>query len=177
MTNRDKQIKNYEGWFERAAPIILTRAGCGAAYVALQEAKNKLPGCRLDVLFVKGPAAEISTNDEGDEYEDDHAAQLIFTLSTKREQTQPMLIEGVKTLHQEWASLIRAAFDFKENPFKDLFPFYTVTALREGQNARDLDFNFWMDYTRIPIELRFGVNSNAWRVTDAQVAAYGQIAA
>lgn len=177
MTPRDKQIKNFEGWFERAAPIILNRAGCNQAFVAQQVMQARLPASRIDMLFVKGPAAEIALNDEGAEYEDDHAAQLIFTLSTKREQSQPMVIDGVRTLHQEWAATVRAALDFKEHPFKDLFPFYTVTQIREGQNARDLDFNFWMDYTRIPIELRFGINSNAWRMTDAEVAAFGQIAA
>jgi hypothetical protein len=176
MNNRDIQIKNYEGWFQRAAPVILTRAGCSQLHVAQRVLSAKLPATRIDILFVKGPAAEISVNDNGDEYEDDIAARLILTLSTKREQSQPVLIDGVQGLHEEWAAQIRAAIDFKENPFKNLLPFYTVTHIREGQNDRDLDLSFWMDYTRIPFDLRFSVHSGACNMTDAQIAAFSAAA-
>lgn len=164
MTTRDIQIKNYSGWFERAEAIILARAGCGTAFVSQQVSQHKLPASRIDYLFIKGPAGEISLNDEQDEVEDDIQGRIIFTLSTKREKTQQSLIDGVKTLHEDWAARIRAAHEFKENPFKDLLPFYTVLQTREGQNDRDLDLNFWVDYTRIPIDVRFSVNSNAWSI-------------
>jgi hypothetical protein len=162
MTARDIQIKNYEGWFQRAAGLILARAGIGAAFLAQEAQRSKLPASRIDVLFIKGPAAEISTNDQGDEIEDDHSARLIFTLSTKREQAQIAPLDGVKNLHEHWAATLRAAFEFKADPFRGLLPFYTVTHLREGQNDRDLDLNFWLDYTRLPLDLRFSIHGNAW---------------
>jgi len=169
MNNRDIQIRNYEGWLQRAAAIRLQRAGIGQAFIAQQVAQSRVPASRVDVLFIKGPAAEIEINDQGDEFEDDHAARLIFTLSTKREQTQVAPLDGVKTLHELWASTLRSAFDFKEDPFRGLLPFYTVTHLREGQNDRDIDFNFWVDFTRIPIDLRFSIHSNAWSIPETDL--------
>ena len=172
MNIRDIQIKNYTGWLERAAPIVLARAGCGTVYVSQEVTRAKLPASRIDVMAIKGPAGEICVNEHGEEYPDDIPIRLIYTLSTKREQARPELPEGVKTLHEDWASRIRAAHEFKENPFGGLLPFYTVTKLDEGQNDRDLDLNFWQDYTRIPIDVRITINADAWRMSDADLSAF-----
>lgn len=162
MNNRDKQIKNPEGWFQRAGAQILATAGRGQVFVGQEVIKQKLPASRIELLFIKGPGAEIDVNDLGDQYEDDIAGRLIFTLVTRREESQVSLLEGVKTLHEDWAATVRAAMDFKEDPFHGLLPFYTVNQIGEGQNDRDLDLNFWLDYTRIPFDLRYTINQDAW---------------
>ncbi len=172
MSPRDIQIKNYEGWFQRAVRRILVRAGCGEVHLADRITMGKLPASRIDVLFIKGPAGEISLSDQGDETQDDIAGRLLITIATKREQTQAQLPEGVQGLHEDWAARVRAALAFKENPFGGLLPFYTVTQIGEGQDDRDLDLNFWQDFTRLSFELRYSINGGAWNLTDAQVAAF-----
>jgi hypothetical protein len=173
MNNRDIQIKNAAGWFQRAGARILSRAGCGAVQVAQQAVTRKLPASRLDLLFIKGPSSEQPLNDQGDLYADDTAGRFIITISTKREQAQPVLIEGVQTFHEEMAARVGAALDFKENPFEGMLPFYQVNQIDEAGHDRDLDLNFWMDYTRIPFDLRFTTFPNSWSLPDSALAAFG----
>lgn len=162
------QVYNFPNNFELATKSLLKSAGLGDAFI--QGDSGKLPQSRIEVMFQTGEPMNQSRRPNGDLVYDYFSAQLAVRIVTLRPQTQRSLLEGVSTLHEEFAARVRELFEERKTPAgeyqtvftADVLPFYKVNKLRPQGEARDFDPHWMEDFTRLPFLIEFGIRSDAW---------------
>lgn len=166
----EKQLYNFSNNFERAVDSILEALGIPTL---IQGANATLPASRVEVMFQRGAPLNEGVRPDGQTVYDYWSGTLSFRIVTVRPETQPSLISGVSTLHEEFAATILSTFkqrwvsDPEEylTPFTDAnLPYYQVTKLRPEAEVRDFDPRWMEDFTRHTYAVEFGIRSDAWPV-------------
>lgn len=163
-----KQIYNFGNNFERATHSILASAGLGDVFI--QGSNQTLPRSRVEVMFQTGEPMNQSRRPNGDLVYDYFPGLLTVRIVTSRPTTQPSLLPGVSTLHEEFAASVREVLEERKTPLgeyqtaftTDVLPYYKVTKIKPQQETRDLDPQWLEDFTRLPFLIEFGIRADAW---------------
>jgi hypothetical protein len=158
----EKQIYNFENAIERATESVLSAAGLPAL---IQGGNETLPESRVEIVFAAGQAINTALYplDPDQEIYDFYEGRLTLRIVTVRPETQPSLLSGVSTLHEEWAAAVRVALQERVNPFTTAnLPYLAVKTIRPIGTVRDLDVRWLEDYTRLEYLVQFGIRSDAW---------------
>lgn len=163
-----KQLYNFGNNFERAAESIIEAAGIPAL---IQGANATLPPSRVEVIFQRGAPLNQGLRPNGDLVYDYFSGVLSLRIVTVRPDTQPSLISGVSSLHEEFAATLMELFEETKlsstNEYITAFtsanlPFYKVLKLQPQTETRDLDPRWLEDFTRHTYLVEFGIRSDAW---------------
>lgn len=158
----ERQIYNFENAIERATEQILAAAGLPSL---IQGANATLPESRIEIIFATGQALNeaIYPLDPAQEIYDFFDGRLSLRIVTIRPETQPSLLPGVSTLHEEWASAVRVLLQERLSPFTVAnLPYLAVKTIRPLSTTRDFDPRWIEDYTRVEYLVQFGIRSDAW---------------
>ena len=156
-----KQVLNFDNNIEAAVRAVLVAGGYGDSFIAGIE--QELPPSRIEIMFQTGEALNEAALPSGDHVYDFYAGTLTVRIVTFRPDDQPSLLEGVSTLHSEWAAGVRALLQERAAPFTETnLPYYAVKTIRPRGTIRDLDAKWLEDYTRLEFAVEFGIRSDAW---------------
>lgn len=162
------QIYNFENNFEQAVQSILEAGGYHDSYI--QGASGELPASRFEITAALGDALNEAVLLNGDHVYDFYSLRLSLRIVTIRPDTQPSLLAGVSSLHEEWCAAVRVLLQERRSPFRpagvepaaSVLPYYDVKTIRPLPTVRDLDPRWMEDFSRLEFHIEFGIRPDAW---------------